>query len=676
MAEFTIPGYELSAKIGKGGMGSVWKARQVRLDRDVAIKVFQPQFKHDAGDVDRFLNEAKIAARISHPAIVQIHDANIEGDLYYFVMEYVDGRTVRQWVNESGRLDEENVLALADAVSEALEYAWETERLIHCDIKPENIILTTGGAIKLVDLGLARTMQSVQRVGSDVEILGTPSYMSPEQVEGDPELDCRTDMYALGATLYHCVTGKALFAALDADAIMEQQLQGTVPDACDCVPDVSRGFCWFLETLLAKRRQDRYGDWSEVRRDLARVMNGQMPERLLPAAALSTMSRSAHRLPVQRPGPAVGQDVPDGGGEPLSRLPMRKLWAISGVVALLLCVVAFILWNSGRRKAPPPKAAVVTPVKLPVPQEEAAGDSGAVSDAIEPYTAAQQWIEENPDFIEAGLERMEAAAQKVKGTRYEVQANQRLAALKTAGGEKMIAVMRALSNQVANAISAGHYLDAAAIYEQYDGAFARGTEPQRKRLAVHLRGLHADAERKRQEQAAADLARDAAFNGALRTALTQALGEDVPGALAIIDAVCARWPVDDDHALSVTRRLLTSVADLDRAILESFKEEKGKVVTVSLAAGKRSLLIDGVIDDQVQGMVRAPGGQEQRITFKVVDLAPGERLKRLGPENLPEVAFAKGTVALRFGDTALADQYFSKVPAVVSEAIQACMSGK
>ena len=198
MSPMQIPGFEMIAKLGEGGMASVWKARQLSLDRIVAIKILSSRMASDADDVQRFQFEAQSAAKLKHPGIVQVYDAACEQGIYYFVMEYVAGYTVGQWLRRKGVLPFEDALLVADGVADALGYAWSKAGIIHCDIKPENVMIDADGTVKVADLGLARTIRTMGAQAEIADIMGTPAFISPEQAEGRQDLDCRTDIYSLG----------------------------------------------------------------------------------------------------------------------------------------------------------------------------------------------------------------------------------------------------------------------------------------------------------------------------------------------------------------------------------------------------------------------------------------------------------------------------------------------
>ena len=208
-AGLQIPGYESLGRIGQGAMGVVFKARQVSVDRLVAIKVLRDEAARDREYIERFRREARVAAKLSHNNIVGVIDAGEADGRHYFVMEYVEGTTVQDELDRGKAYDEKAALGIALAVARALEHAHE-RGLIHRDIKPANILLTRDGNIKLADLGLARMAADVQ--GTAGVAAGTPYYISPEQARGQADVDIRTDIYSLGATLYHMVTGRVPYS--------------------------------------------------------------------------------------------------------------------------------------------------------------------------------------------------------------------------------------------------------------------------------------------------------------------------------------------------------------------------------------------------------------------------------------------------------------------------------
>ncbi len=305
---FHLPGYDILEKIGEGGTSSVWKARQLSLDRLVAIKVLDSALQLDPAALTRFRQEAQAAARLKHASIVQVYDTGEMDGRPFLVMEYVDGYTVGDLLQRSGPLTESNALLVTEAVAHALAYAWDKDCIIHLDIKPDNVLVESDGGIKVTDLGLARFIGMQRRRAEDDIIIGTPNYVSPEQAEGMEDLDCRTDIYSLGAMLYHLVTGRLPFAGRPGSSAMDAHLSEYLPDPMELNPAVSSATAWLIEKMMAKNRAYRPLYWSLVLADLAEVKQGRMPRPPLPEAGISTVLRCPARvvpLPAPLPVPAV-----------------------------------------------------------------------------------------------------------------------------------------------------------------------------------------------------------------------------------------------------------------------------------------------------------------------------------------------------------------------------------
>ena len=292
---FKLPNFEVLGLLGRGGMASVWKARQISLDRFVAIKMLSSAFSAAEEDIQRFRLEAQAAARLKHPSIVQVYDANFSNGIYYFVMELVDGYTLGDLLRRKGRITMEDALTVAESVAVALDYAWSLYQMVHCDIKPDNIMVDADGTVKVTDLGLCRSLalvKATEKIGPNDEILGTPAYMSPEQVYGSERLDCRSDISELGATLYHLVTGRMLFQGKTDDEMIHCHVDGSqAPDVRLSVSDVSAPFALLLEKMLAKDAKHRHRDWKMVLADLSRVRAGHPPWPALIPPLGSSMQR-------------------------------------------------------------------------------------------------------------------------------------------------------------------------------------------------------------------------------------------------------------------------------------------------------------------------------------------------------------------------------------------------
>lgn len=260
----TIPGFKMLGKLGKGTNASVYKARQLNLDRLVAIKVLPSGSLGSSKVVEQFYAEGRAAARLNHANIVQAFDVGACADFHYFVMEYVEGKTVHDVLVDVGAYDALPALELVIPVARALAHAHE-RGLVHRDVKPKNIILDSRGVPKLADLGLARVIADREAGLAEMgHALGTPYYISPEQVRGELEIGPPADVYGLGATFYHMVTGGPPFVGKDAREVMEKHLSSKHLPVHSVVLGFNAGLSEVIDKMMNKSPADRYPSAEEL----------------------------------------------------------------------------------------------------------------------------------------------------------------------------------------------------------------------------------------------------------------------------------------------------------------------------------------------------------------------------------------------------------------------------
>ena len=270
----TIGNYRIISMLGKGGMGAVYKARHIHLDKTVALKVLPPKLARNRMYVERFQREARLAAKISHPNVVQVFDVGEESGLHYLCMEFVDGETVGDMIKRDGKINETRAIKIVLEVARALEEVDEYG-IIHRDIKPENIMLTRKGLAKLGDLGIARQTQSQDAtLTSAGAAMGTPSYMAPEQARGAHEVDARADIYSLGASLFHMVTGKLPFQGKSANEIIIKLASQPVPDPRTIAPDLSDNVAELILRMMAKDPNERHQNAATLVAELEALVAG------------------------------------------------------------------------------------------------------------------------------------------------------------------------------------------------------------------------------------------------------------------------------------------------------------------------------------------------------------------------------------------------------------------
>lgn len=294
-----IPGYRLLRQLGRGGMATVYLAVQESVDREVALKIMSPALLADPNFGERFLREAKIAARLHHRHVVGIHDVGRAGDYHYIAMEYLGGGPVL--AKDGSTREPAFALRVIREIAGALAYAQE-KGFVHRDVKPDNILLRDDGSAALTDFGIARALDSTLRMTKTGAVVGTPHYMSPEQARGKP-VDGRSDLYALGVVLYEMLVGRVPYQADDSLAIGIMHITQPVP----VLPDGIGGLQPLIGRLLAKQPEDRFQTGQEVAAAIVeierRMENGGLPE----LHGLQPMSASRHETP---PAEAFGAAEP------------------------------------------------------------------------------------------------------------------------------------------------------------------------------------------------------------------------------------------------------------------------------------------------------------------------------------------------------------------------------
>jgi serine/threonine protein kinase len=427
--------FEVIEELGRGGMATVYKAYQESLNRYVALKVLLPSLAQDANLVQRFLREAEAAAALKHPHVITIHDIGSQGDLHYIVAEYLEGLTLAQLLEQEGQLSSERVLHIVQQVADALDHA-HRQGYVHRDIKPSNIMINPAqnDHVTLMDFGLVRVVGGSQLTRSG-SIVGTPDYMSPEQAKGQ-ELDQRADIYSLGVTVYHMLTGIVPFAKPTPHAVMMAHVTEEPPSMTSLGQQTPIEVEAVVIKSMAKEPQDRYQWAGEMARDLENAITstglntidsleelarsvpvaGAPPSQPSTPVAGTLEPTPTAKVPEPIPTPAAPEPVPTPAALAKGGKKSRPkwLWPLVGVLAaglivvlILACVVGVPLFQRLLANEPP-ATATIPPTTPPTPTPRPRGAPVYQEDFT---TAGQEWeisTGEDADYrVEGGVYTIE-----------------------------------------------------------------------------------------------------------------------------------------------------------------------------------------------------------------------------------------------------------------------------
>jgi beta-lactam-binding protein with PASTA domain/tRNA A-37 threonylcarbamoyl transferase component Bud32 len=357
--------YELDGVVGRGGMAEVYRARDIRLDRIVAIKTLRADLARDQIFQARFRREAQSAASLNHPSIVAVYDTGEDMatgvPVPYIVMEYVDGRTVRDLLQEGHRLLPERSLEIIDGVLRALEYSHQAG-IVHRDIKPGNVMVTRNGDVKVMDFGIARAMSDAQATMTQTaQVIGTAQYLSPEQARGE-RVDARSDLYSAGCLLYELLTGRPPFTGDSPVAIAYQHVRENPVPPSRVDPDVPPWADSIVLKAMAKSPADRYQSAADMRADLQRAASG-MPVSAPPTRldnyprtqrmGTGAMMAGTTQIPQVEDYDYAGGDYGRGGGGGGGHRWVPWVLGLVLVVGVVIGVAYYLLAGSGKTYAVP-----------------------------------------------------------------------------------------------------------------------------------------------------------------------------------------------------------------------------------------------------------------------------------------------------------------------------------
>lgn len=384
--------FKIVGRIGIGGMGAVYEAVQLKLDRKVAVKVLADRLASDPEFLERFQREARAAAMVNHPNLVQIFDFGEHQGLHYSVLEYIEGENLGERLKRAGPMSLQEALEVVSKVASALNAAWNKKRIIHRDIKPENVMITIDGQVKLADLGLAKILGEESNMTMTGMGLGSPHYMAPEQASDAKDVDFRSDMYSLGVTLLSLVTGKKVFKGNSPYALIKAHAEQPLPSGADLGFPLPDGVEMMIQRMAAKRPEERFSSYEELLGVMGELMTDTdatitIPPRVQPEGAPSFSN--APTAYTDATDISYAETGASAGAGPNHAAP-KKNHALYAIVAVTFAAVAYLLFDTF---SPPRQQAQST-------APEPGGPTNAATPQVSPDAALDDFLFGNENLAD------------------------------------------------------------------------------------------------------------------------------------------------------------------------------------------------------------------------------------------------------------------------------------
>ncbi len=663
----SIGNFQIGRKLGAGGMGDVFLATQLSMDRQVALKVLPAALTRNGQLVERFLHEVRLSARLEHPNIVTAFEAGEDTGVFFLAMSYVDGETLQAILEREKALPERRALDIAVRVADALAYAWDEFRVLHRDIKPANIMLDRSGRPKLMDMGISKSLAEDSTLTATGMVVGTPNYMSPEQAKNAASIDFRADIYSLGATLYQLVTGTRPFAGTSALDMMVQHATEPLPPANTRNPDVSVNCAMLLDMMMAKSPADRHGSWRELIQDVERVLAGKPPVKGMHEGATTVVTRVPARAVCTKAG------APGQGGDAKTGAPSDAHGPAE------TCPPLHVIGRAGPRAATRDEPPASTPQPTRQPERRAPPD-GVQPDARTPPPRAAPGKVTPPPVIPLSKRRRAVRRRRLR---------RRLAGPAIILGALVAAVvagmgtlrftrhaLRKLQQQV-------RPFEPAVRHDAPEDEPTPEPEPFSPEAFADDAGAAAapdadapDSTGRHRAGAPGTRLGNELLSPILAGAVSELLASDFDAAAQTI----GRARLDERFAdcateLAALSVLVRKAAKTKAIIRDSFRHDLRRPITIAFTTGPEKLMIHAVGDETITASVvgsRQPGGGPRRRSFAVDELAPSEKLKRLPTETVePGIALARGLLHIKTGDRQAAERELTDLPSAFQSAILA-----
>ncbi|MCC5846499.1 MAG: serine/threonine protein kinase [Verrucomicrobia bacterium] len=674
---FVVGGFLIKHKIGQGGMGEVYLARQLSLERDVALKLLPAQFTRQNSFVVRFLKEVHYQAKLDHPNIVAAYDAGEDNGVYFMAMAYMAGESLEEWLEREGVMSEAESLKIIRQVALALQYASDQKDIIHRDIKPANIMITPTLHAKVLDMGLSKNMLERDPTTHVDTLLGTPNYMSPEQIDSPRNIDTRSDMFSLGMTFYHMLTGKVPFEDSSYLKTLKRHGQEKLEDPRALMPGISQRSCHLLARLLARNPENRFEDWAGILECIEDAMNGK-GDPVAPPDGETTVE-----LDPEFDKGVESQETPSAEREtvvthhrsarPPPRVSRTQGIALSIAAGLVLGFAGIAVLHQllPRPQSSRPNMAQATPTPIPLAnlEDEPDRDYGELNRI---FTRAILEYERNPNAHDEVLAKLLDIADLVEEHPLANQVARQIFRIREARDEAVAEQRRRLRGNAMDILQSEGAEAAREYIQRFAGGFPNEMAGEKERLLRRIQAWEDEETSRRESETAISKAQ---YLDLLRDITPSIISRDYGYALQAVDAAAERPSLFAMAAdVAALRREIAALQSVPSEILDSYRSLIGRETSLWLRGGPQTVRIRDVLPDGmlVAKPVLAPNGTERgsvEQTILFAQLNHREILNRLEPMTKPHHDIYRGLIALNSGHNEAARFYLQAAETDLANAI-------
>jgi serine/threonine protein kinase len=601
---FVVGGFLIKHKLGEGGMGEVYLATQLSLERDVALKILPSRFTRENSFVVRFLKEVHYQAKLDHPNIVAAYDAGEDSGVYYMAMAHVAGETLEEWLEREGTLAEKDALQVVRQIAMALQYASGEKGILHRDIKPANIMLTPTLHAKVLDMGLSKnTFEKSSTTLADA-LMGTPNYMSPEQIDHPRDIDTRSDLFSLGMTLYHMLTGQVPFEDTGYLKTLQRHAREKLEDPRNLVPGIHKGTACLLARMLARDPDDRYADWDAFLSDLHQVISHQRPPK--PPGGESSLELNADSGPDPRPKPTPAEGPPDT----LADRPRSLRGIILSVCIGLFLGIMFVFMlapgltdpQQGSQLSPAATPTSSPPPPAPTPtRTESTPDLSALQQELTTIILKYERDQSQHDDI---LRELMSLSSRASETRVSESVAEQITRVRQDRKEALQDARKLLRENTTRILYEQGPVPARTYMNNFQSPFVDelGDQANDLRRRIHVWEQQERSQRKREAEVAADRLREL-----LRELVDPVLKREWSRAIQMVDAAAEEpslFPVSDE--LARLRREVLDLQTVPGEILKTYSDQLHQELSLRLN--------DRTIQVQIRE-IQAEGLQVMRILY-------------------------------------------------------------